>query len=61
MEEASMQDEPKTGQDVRVQCALPAQGRVRPEELLRRKLMQKMIARRERRAAQSAGLVRRVG
>lgn len=56
-----MQEGPKTGLDVRAQCALPTQGRVRPEELLRRKLMQKMVARRERRAAQSAGLVRRVG
>jgi hypothetical protein len=41
-----------------ITCTFPEQGRVRPEELARRKLMQKMIARRERRAAGS-GLTRR--
>lgn len=55
-----MQQEPKNGPGVRVSCSLPVHGRVRPEEVMRRKLMQKMIARRERRADQPvAGLVRR--
>ena len=46
-----MRQEPKNGLGVRMLCAVPVQGRVRPEEILRRKLMQKMMARRERRAA----------
>ena len=54
-----MQQEPKTGLGVRIPCATPLAGRVRPEDLVRRKLMQKMTARRERRMAQSAGIVRR--
>ncbi len=55
-----MQQEPKTGPGVRVSCTLSAHARIRPEEVMRRKLMQKMIARRERRAAQAAsGLARR--
>jgi hypothetical protein len=54
-----MQEEPKTGLGVRMACSTPSAIRVRPEELLRRKLMQKMTARRERRIAQSAGIVRR--
>jgi len=59
MEEASMREEPNNGLDVRMLCAMPVQGRVRPEEILRRKLMQKMMARRERRAAATAKSVRR--
>jgi hypothetical protein len=55
-----MRQEPKNGLDVRNVCAFPVQGRVRPEEILRRKLMQKMIARRERRMVTSAS-VRRAG
>jgi hypothetical protein len=47
-----MRQEPKMGPGVRIVCAVPSQGRVRPEEILRRKLMQKMMARRERRAAE---------
>jgi hypothetical protein len=55
-----MQQEPKMGLDVRMPCTLPVAGRVRPEDVMRRKLMQKMVARRERRAAQPvSGLVRR--
>jgi hypothetical protein len=46
-----MRQEPKNGLGVRMLCAVPVQGRVRPEEILRRKLMQKMMARRERRVA----------
>lgn len=54
-----MQEEPKNGLGVRMPCMLPAHGRVRPEELLRRKLMQKMTARRERRVALAATVARR--
>jgi len=56
-----MQPEPKIGLNERTWHALPVAGRLRPEEILRRKLMQKMIARRARRLA-SAGdpLLRRV-
>jgi hypothetical protein len=46
-----MQQEPKQGLEMRAHVALPVQGRIRPEEVLRRKLMQKMMARRERRVA----------
>ncbi len=46
-----MRQEPKMGPGERMLCAVPAQGRIRPEEILRRKLMLKMMARRERRAA----------
>jgi hypothetical protein len=52
-----MKQEPKMG--LAQPCSVPVAGRIRPEELMRRKLMQKMMARRERRAAQTAGLVRR--
>ncbi|HUK59565.1 MAG TPA: hypothetical protein VLV50_10085 [Stellaceae bacterium] len=55
-----MRQEPKSGPDVRTFCAMPVQGRLRPEEILRRKLMQKMMARRERRAAAQEP-VRRAG
>ncbi len=56
-----MQREIKLGPSGRVPCTYPADGRVRPEEILRRKMMQKMIARRERRLAQPGGtLVRRI-
>ena len=54
-----MQQDPKMGQDQHMPCSLSVPSKVRPEEFLRRKLMQKMVARRERRAAQSAGMVRR--
>ena len=54
-----MEQDPKMGQSDRMPCSLSVPTRVRPEELMRRKLMQKMMARRERRAAQSAGMVRR--
>jgi hypothetical protein len=54
-----MQQEPKNGLGVRMPCALPVHGRIRPEEVLRRKLMQKMMARRERRAALAATVARR--
>ena len=50
-EEASMQPEGKNGPIERVPCLIPVHGRVKPEELMRRKLMQKMMARRERRLA----------
>jgi hypothetical protein len=46
-----MQQEPKIGLGERASFAFPAHGRLRPEEILRRKIMQKMIARRERRLA----------
>lgn len=58
-EEASMQPEPKSGAIERMPCLIPAHGRMRPEELLRRKLMQKMMARRERRLAVTSATVRR--
>jgi hypothetical protein len=54
-----MQQEPKNGLDVRIPFAFPVQGRVRPEEILRRKLMQKMMARRERRVLAATTTVRR--
>jgi hypothetical protein len=41
-----MQQEPKNGLGERVGFAAPVHGRMRPEEILRRKLMQKMMARR---------------
>lgn len=46
-----MQQEPNNGLSERVDCMIPVHGRLRPEELLRRKLMQKMMARRVRRDA----------
>jgi len=49
-----MQQEPKNGLSERVGFVAALHGRVRPEELLRRKLMQKMMARRERRASLAA-------
>lgn len=54
-----MRQEPKNGLGVRILCATPEQVRVRPEEILRRKLMQKMMARRERRALAAATPIRR--
>jgi len=56
-----MRQEPKNGLDVRMICAAPGQVRIRPEEILRRKLMQKMVARRERRALAASASVRRAG
>ncbi|HXQ52780.1 MAG TPA: hypothetical protein VN802_16925 [Stellaceae bacterium] len=56
-----MQQEPKIGLDMRVHVALPVQGRLRPEEVLRRKLIQKMMARRERRVAAALLPTRRAG
>jgi hypothetical protein len=55
-----MQREPRLGPTGEVSCAFPPTGRVRPEELLRRKMMQKMIARRARRLAHGGTLVRRI-
>jgi hypothetical protein len=49
-----MYQDPKNGPGISMTCTFPEQGRIRPEELMRRKLMQKMIARRERRAAGTA-------
>lgn len=46
-----MEPEVKNGPIERVPCLIPVHGRVKPEELMRRKLMQKMVARRERRLA----------
>jgi hypothetical protein len=43
----------------RTPFAFPVQGRLRPEEILRRKMMQKMIARRERRLASANGPITR--
>lgn len=54
-----MQQEPKNGPGERVSCAFPVHGRIRPEEIMRRKMMQKMAARRERRAALDAAQTRR--
>jgi hypothetical protein len=54
-----MRQEPKNGLDVRMPYVLPLQGRVRPEEILRRKLMQKMMARRERHVLAATTTVRR--
>jgi hypothetical protein len=54
-----MQQEPKPGPGTQMTCSLAAPGRIRPEDVLRRKLMQKMNARRERRAAVTAPTVRR--
>lgn len=54
-----MQREPKGGLGDRLPYAFPVHGRVRPEELLRRKIMQKMQARRQRRLAGDAVLGRR--
>jgi hypothetical protein len=60
-EEASMEQEPKHGLDMRAPVALPVQGRLRPEDVLRRKLIQKMMARRERRITGAAIPARRAG
>ncbi len=54
-----MQQEPKIGLGERMPCAFPVQGRLRPEELMRRKMMQKMTARRERRLANGEGPIGR--
>lgn len=54
-----MQREPKIGLGERAPVAFPVQGRLRPEEILRRKMMLKMIARRERRLASASGPVSR--
>ncbi len=54
-----MQLEPKAGPKERI-CLIAAGGRVRPEEMMRRKLMQKLIARRERRLALAAAVRRAV-
>jgi len=55
-----MQREPKLGPSGHVPCTFPPDGRIRPEEILRRKMMQKMIARRERRFAPAGStLIRR--
>jgi hypothetical protein len=54
-----MQQEPKNGLGVRMVCALPTSSRIRPEEFLRRKLIEKMTARRESRVAHPAPVVRR--
>jgi len=56
-----MQHEPKLGMDLRMVVSLPVQGRPRPEDVLRRKLMQKMITRRERRLASAMVPARRAG
>lgn len=54
-----MLPEGKNGPTERVPCLIPAHGRVKPEEVMRRKLMQKMAARRERRLASAGTAVRR--
>jgi hypothetical protein len=54
-----MQPESKSGPKERI-CLMAAGSRVRPEELMRRKLMQKLIARRERRLALAAAVRRAV-
>jgi len=54
-----MQQEPKIGPSERTTFAFPAHGRLRPEEILRRKMMLKMMARRERRLASASGPVAR--
>jgi hypothetical protein len=54
-----MQPEPKMGPNDRMPL-IPAHGRVRPEEIMRRKLMQKMAARRERRIALATAVRRAV-
>jgi hypothetical protein len=56
-----MDEKPQTGLAPSAICAYPVVGRIRPEEILRRKIIRKMVARRERPAAASAQLVRRVG
>jgi hypothetical protein len=50
-----MEREPKIGLGERTPWVFPVQGRLRPEEVIRRKMMQKMMARRERRLASDAG------
>ncbi|MGH7090672.1 MAG: hypothetical protein ACREFQ_17390 [Stellaceae bacterium] len=54
-----MLPEDKNGPTERMLCLLPTHGRIKPEEVMRRKLMQKMVARRERRLAASGISVRR--
>lgn len=54
-----MQPEPKAGPKGRI-CLIAADIRVRPEELMRRKLMQKLMARRERRLALAATVRRAI-
>ncbi len=54
-----MQQELKNGLGERTPFAFAAQGRLRPEEILRRKMMLKMIARRERRLAAAESTVGR--
>jgi hypothetical protein len=49
-----MHQDPKSGPGMSISCTVAEQGRVRPEDVMRRKLIQKMIARRERRAAGTA-------
>ena len=56
-----MQEKPRMGLDESAPCAFPVMGRIRPEEVLRRKLIRKMIARRERRLALAERPSRRFG
>ena len=46
-----MHQDPKSGPGLSISSTSAEPGRVRPADVLRRKLMQKMAARRERRAA----------
>jgi len=56
-----MQERPEKGLEGAIPCAYPVAGRVRPDELLRRKLIRKMIARRERQMALAERSGRRFG
>ena len=56
-----MQERPGKGLEGAEPCAFPVVGRMRPDELLRRKLIRKMIARRERRLALAERSGRRFG
>ena len=56
-----MQERPDKGLEGVAPMAFPVAGRVRPDELLRRKLIRKMIARRERRMALAERSNRRFG
>jgi hypothetical protein len=56
-----MQEQPEKGLEGAAPYAFPVVGRVRPDELLRRKLIRKMVARRERRLALAERSGRRFG
>jgi hypothetical protein len=56
-----MQEKPEKGLVEAAPCAFPVVGRIRPDELLSRKLIRKMIARRERKMALTERSGRRFG